>query len=294
MSLVLTERPIADRVPLWRLVLSARDGRAGAVLTVGSLLLILIGPMLAPFDPTAVNLAPSNQPPSALHLLGTDHLGRDVFSRFLWGGQSILMIPLMAVVLTYLTAGLLSLVAAYKGGWFDLLVSRFFELLMSLPALLKILILVAAFGPTTPVLVAAIALTNAPGASRVIRGAVLGETQADYVQAAQARGEAALSVVVREILPNILGPVSVDFALRITWGIIALSTLSFLGLGVQPPQADWGLMIQEARASLQKAPLVAIVPAIAIASLSIGLNLTADAVVRQFTGRSGAASGHGA
>jgi peptide/nickel transport system permease protein len=293
MSLVLAGAPGADRVPFWRKVIATRDGRVGAVLTAACLLLIGLGPLVAPFDPLAVNLAPSNQPPGAVHLLGTDHLGRDVLSRFLWGGRSILAIPLLAVILTYATAGLLSLVAAYKGGWIDLVTSRFFELLMSLPALLKILILVAAFGPTTPVLVAAIALTNAPGAARVIRGAVLAETQADYVQAAQARGEAALSVVVREILPNILGPVSVDFALRITWGIIALSTLSFLGLGVQPPEADWGLMIQEARASLQKAPLVAIVPAVAIASLSIGLNLTADAVVRLITDRTGSGRGHG-
>ena len=124
-----------------------------------------------------------------------------------------------------------------------------------------------------------------PGSSRVVRGAVLSQAGVDYVQAAQARGESAISVVIREILPNIIGPITVDFSLRITWGIIALSTLSFLGLGVQPPQPDWGLMIQEGRTSLQQAPLVAIVPAIGIACLSVGFNLAADAIIRHFDRR---------
>jgi peptide/nickel transport system permease protein len=149
-----------------------------------------------------------------------------------------------------------------------------------LPSLLKILLLVAAFGPSTPILVMAIAISNMPGSSRVVRGAVLSQAGVDYVQVAQARGESALSVVLFEILPNIAGPIAADFTLRITWGIISLSTLSFLGLGVQPPTPDWGLMIQEGRASLQQAPLVAIVPAVGIACLSVGFNLAADAIVR--------------
>lgn len=273
----------------WQEVLSSRDGRAGFVLIAAALALIALGPFVAPYAPTQI-IGGANRPPSFDHLLGTDHLGRDVFSRFLWGGRSIIAIPVIAVVLTYLTAGLLSLIASYKGGWFDLIVARVFEFLMSLPSLLKILMLVAAFGPSTPVLIAAIAISNMPGSSRVVRGAVLSQAGVDYVQAAQSRGEPALSVVIREILPNIVGPVAADFTLRITWGIIALSTLSFLGLGVQPPQPDWGLMIQEGRSSLRVAPLVAIVPAIGIACLSVGFNLAADAIVRHVSG--GQPGGH--
>jgi peptide/nickel transport system permease protein len=264
----------------WLRMLSARDGRFGFSLIIAMLALIIVGPLLAPYGPTEIRLAPANQGPSASHWLGTDHLGRDVLSRFLWGGRSIISIPIIAISITYATGGLLSLVASYKGGWFDLIVARIFEFLMSLPSLLKILLLVAAFGPSTPVLILAIAISNMPGSSRVVRGAVLSQAGVDCVQAAQARGESALSVVIREILPNILGPIAADFSLRITWGIISLSTLSFLGLGVQPPQPDWGLMIQEGRSSLQQAPLVAIVPAIAIACLSVGFNLAADAIVR--------------
>lgn len=267
----------------WIGILSSRDGRAGFVLIAIMLTLIATGPLLAPYAPTEIRLAPANSAPSWRHWLGTDHLGRDVLSRFLCGGQNIITIPVVAVTLTYLTAGLLSLVASYKGGLFDVAVARIFEFLMSLPSLLKILMLVAAFGPSTPILVIAIAISNMPGSSRVVRGAVLSQAGVDYVQAAQARGESAMSVVIREILPNIVGPIAADFTLRITWGIIALSTLSFLGLGVQPPQPDWGLMIQEGRTSLQQAPLVAIVPAIGIACLSVGFNLAADAIIKQLS-----------
>ena len=283
MSIAVEEVPVL-RHPAWRDMVASRDGGFGLFLIATMLLLIAAGPFLAPYSPTQIHLAPANQVPSLAHLLGTDHLGRDVLSRFLCGGRSIIAIPAIAVIAAYASAGLLSLVAAYKGGWLDLIVARIFEFLMSLPALLKILLLVAAFGPSTGVLIVAIAITNMPGASRVVRGAVLGQAGADYVQAAQARGESTLSVVIVEILPNILGPVAADFTLRITWGIISLSTLSFLGLGVQPPYPDWGLMIQEGRTSLQQAPLVAIVPAIAIACLSVGFNLGADAIVRHMGG----------
>lgn len=279
----LEETRHTKRRPAWQDVLTSRDGRTGFALITCTLLVIVFGPLVAPHAPTQI-LGAANSPPSFEHLLGTDHLGRDVFSRFLWGGRSIIAIPIVAVVLTYLTAGLISLIASYKGGWLDLVAARVFEFLMSLPSLLKILMLVAAFGPSTPVLIAAIAISNMPGSSRVVRGAVLSQAGVDYVQAAQARGESAFSVVIREILPNIVGPVAADFTLRITWGIIALSTLSFLGLGVQPPQPDWGLMIQEGRSSLRVAPLVAIVPAIGIACLSVGFNLAADAMVRHVSG----------
>jgi peptide/nickel transport system permease protein len=263
-------------------ILSSADGRAGFLLIGSMLALIAFGALFAPYSPTEIRLAPANSAPSLKHWLGADHLGRDVLSRFLWGGRTIISIPVIAVTLSYATAGLLSLVASYKGGLLDVVVARIFEFLMSLPSLLKILMLVAAFGPSTPVLIMAISISNMPGLSRVVRGAVLSQAGVDYVQAAQARGESAVSVVIREILPNIVGPITADFTLRITWGIIALSTLSFLGLGVQPPQPDWGLMIQEGRTSLQQAPLVAIVPALGIACLSVGFNLAADAIIKQF------------
>jgi peptide/nickel transport system permease protein len=282
-----SEDVVLVRRPAWREIISTRDGGVGCLLLTAMLVLILVGPLLAPYSPTELRLAPSNQAPTWAHPLGTDHLGRDVLSRFLWGGRAIIAIPVVAVLLTYATAGLLSFIAAYKGGWCDLVVSRCFEFLMSLPALLKILIMVATFGPSLAVLILSIAISNMPGATRIVRGAVLGQAGLDYVLAAQARGETALSVVIVEILPNILGPVAADFALRVTWGIIALSTLSFLGLGVQPPTPDWGLMIQEGRSSLQQAPLVAIVPAIAIACLSVGFNFVADALTRRFGAQAG-------
>ena len=275
--------PTAPRFE-WRQILANRDGKVGFVLTFVMVLIIAVGPFMAPYPPNAINLTAPNSPPSLLFLLGSDHLGRDVLSRVLCGGRSILLIPLVSVALAYSTAGLISIVAAYRGGWADIVISRICELLMSLPSLLKTLVLVAAFGPSVPVLIAAITISNMPGAARVARGAVMAQVGVDYILAAQARGEGTMSIVVREILPNIVGPVAADITLRVTWAIIALSTLSFLGLGVQPPGPDWGLMIQEARSTLQQAPLVAVVPACAIATLSIGLNFCADAVVRFISG----------
>ena len=266
---------------------AVREARIGLMLTFVIGFFILFGPLMAPFSPTDINLGPANSAPGLSHLLGTDHLGRDVLSRLLWGGQTIVVLPLLGVSAAYAVALPIAMVAAYKGGLSDVLVSRAFEIMMTLPGLIVTLLLVATFGPATKVLLAAIALASLPGAARVMRAAVLSQIGMDYISAAQARGETTLSIVLREIAPNILGTVSADFTLRMTWAILGLSTLSFLGLGVQPPTPDWGLMIQEARNSLQSAPLACLAPATAIALLSVGLSLTGDAIAHIFVGETG-------
>ena len=273
----------AARVSLLRQIFEQREGKVGLILTGVMLVVILLGPFVAPYSPTDINLAPANSGPDGAHWFGTDHLGRDILSRFLNGGQTIILFPLIAVTIAYALSGMITLMATYRGGLLDTCVNRGFELMMSLPGLLLTLILVAAFGPTTPVLILSIVIGNMPGTSWMVRGAVLGQLKLEYVQSAQLRGETTLTVVLKEILPNIAVPLMADFTLRITWGIIALSTLSFLGLGVQPPTPDWGLMIEEARSSLRQAPLAAIVPALGIVFLAIGLNLTADAIVNRYS-----------
>ncbi|MDI5930011.1 ABC transporter permease [Rhizobium leguminosarum] len=280
MTLVTHDQMQPRQQAILRRIFAHREGSFGLYLISVMLIVILLGPVFAPHSPTDIDLAPANSLPDAAHLLGTDHLGRDVLSRFLWGGRSIVSIPLLSVTLSYLTGGFLALLTTYKGGWGNLIVSRIFEVMMSLPGILTTLILVAAFGPKTEVLIISLMIGNMPGASRVVQSAVISQTGLEYVQAAQVRGETTFTIVTREILPNIALPIVADFTLRITWGVVALSTLSFLGLGVQPPTADWGLMILEGRASLREAPLVVIFPAIGIALLAIGLNLTADAVVK--------------
>lgn len=266
---------------------TVREARIGLTLTLVIGFIILFGPLMAPFTPTDINLGPANSGPGMTHLLGTDHLGRDVLSRLLWGGQTIVVLPLLGVSCAYAVALLIATVAAYKGGLTDVVVSRVFEIMMTLPGLIVTLLLVATFGPGTKVLLAAIAISSLPGAARVVRAAVLSQIGMDYISAAQARGETTLSIALREIAPNILGTVVADFTLRMTWAILGLSTLSFLGLGVQPPTPDWGLMIQEARSSLQSAPLACLAPAAAIALLSVGLSLTGDAIAHIFSGETG-------
>lgn len=259
-------------------LMTSAQGRYGLLLVSSVLALIICGPYFAPFDPTAVNLAPARAPISALHWLGTDGLGRDVFSRLLCGGQSIVVLPLVSVSIGYVLATSLTVYAAYKGGAIDSFVTRVFEILMAFPMLLKTLLFVAAFGAHTWVLVTSLIISTMPGANRVVRGVVLDEISRDYVWAAKTRGESLTYIIFSELIPNILGPIAADYSLRITWAIIALSTLSFLGLGVQPPTPDWGLMIQEARASLQENPWAAFVPALAIGALSLGFSFLADAI----------------
>ncbi|POA81641.1 peptide ABC transporter permease [Pseudomonas sp. FW305-E2] len=259
-------------------LMSSGQGRYGLILVSSVLALIIFGPYFAPFDPTAVNLAPARAPMSTVHWLGTDGLGRDVLSRLLCGGQSIVVLPLVSVSIGYVLAGSLTVYASYKGGAIDSLVTRIFEILMAFPTLLKTLLFVAAFGAHTWVLITSLVISTMPGANRVVRAVVLDEISRDYVWAAKTRGESLTYIIFSEIIPNILGPIAADYSLRITWAIIALSTLSFLGLGVQPPTPDWGLMIQEARASLQDNPWAALVPALAIGALSLGFSFLADAI----------------
>lgn len=275
--------PIAPS-PL-RLLLRTLEAKLGLALVCAVLLVILVGPFVAQYGPTTMNVAAPNSGPTAQNLLGADHLGRDVLSRLLLGGKNIIIIPLLSVTFAYVAAALLAIISTYKGGIADLLFGRAVEILQTLPGIFVTLLMVATFGPSTPVLVFAIAIASFPGAARVVRGAVLGQMGLDYISAAEARGENVVTIAIREIFPNIVETILADFTLRVTWAILGLSTLSFLGLGAQPPHPDWGLMIQEGRAFLQTAPLVVLAPAAALASLSIGLCLIGDALSRLQSGQ---------
>jgi peptide/nickel transport system permease protein len=262
---------------LWASVVRSKQGRFGVALVGLMLAVIAFGRFIAPYDPSATGVGPPDVGPSGQHLLGTDALGRDVLSRLLTGGDQIIVIPVAAVLLAYAIGGSLGFAAAYRGGRVDSGITRLFNVLMAMPTFLLVLVTIAAVGPSFGVLVLVITLADLPRVGRIVRGLVLGQATTDYVTAARARGERAWSVFGREIAPNIVGPAVSDLALRVTYGIIVLATLSFLGLGTQPPEPDWSLMIQEGRASITAAPLGVIAPATAIALLSVGFNLIADA-----------------
>lgn len=284
-----TPAPPVDAVPqgkppsMIRSLLKSPKGLFGLILLGLLLVIIFVGPRFAPYSPEQIATGKPLSGPSAAHWMGTDKLGRDVFSRWLYGGESVILSPLIAVALALLIGGFLGLLGAYRGGALDALISRVFDVFIILPPLVVILVLIAGFGSSTPVLIMVVALVFAPRMGRVIRGAAQSVVTSDYVAAAQARGERTSAILVREIVPNIAGPTIADTALRITYAIIFISTLNFLGLGLQPPSSDWGLMVAEYRGFLSVQPWATIWPAVGIAALSVAFNLIADAMSDHIT-----------
>ena len=262
----------------WREVIALRRGLVGIVICALLVLLVFVGPLIAPFPSTKIGAGPIAAGPSSAHLFGTDKLGRDVFSRVLCGGLSVLVLPLLANLIATLIGGVLGIWGAYAGGRIDTLITRSFDVLLALPPLLMVLVIIAGFGSSSGVILIAMGLFFIPRAGRVLRGAAQRVVTEDYVAASEALGERTSSILWRDILPNMLSPTIADFALRTTYGIIFVATLSFLGLGTQPPKADWGLMVAENRSLLTSNTMAVLGPIFAISLLAIGINLIADAI----------------
>jgi len=266
-----------------------RSTGIGPTAWVGVGLLILaasigiFGRYLAPYPPDEIFGSPFAGP-SGGHKLGLDFAGRDVWSRFLSGGHTAIAVALVGTLIGFVAGCSLGLVSAYRRGWVDEVIGRTTELALAFPALILSLLLLAAFGTSLSLVVLAIAVTTAPGVARIARAAALEVVDLPYVEAARARGERAGYVMAVEILPSVRGPLLVDFGLRLTAAILLVAALSFVGLGLQPPAADWGLMIGENRIGLTVEPWPVLVPAGGIAALTIGINLIIDGIGRR-TGR---------
>jgi len=240
-------------------------------------MIAILAPVLAPYEPNDITGA-FKAPPSSAHIMGTDYLGRDVFSRLLFGSRPILVLAPLSV-LCAVTAGIaLGLSSGYWGGRVDDLIMRFLDALMAFPTLLLYMIIIAAVGASAINVVVAIAIGGTPGIARVVRSLVLDVRNREFVQEARLRGESPLYVMFREILPNCLGPVIVDACLRIGYAAFSIGTLGFLGLGLPPPDPDWGRMVAEGRQHLTTAPWIVLFPSLAISTLVVGLNLFADGV----------------
>jgi len=261
----------------------SRQGQFGIVLGLAIVGLVLAGPHLAPYDPNSINVGPPLAPPSSQFLFGTDNLGRDVFSRFLHGGRNLLLIPVASVLLALLIGGLPGMLAGYRGGWTDIACSRLFDALMTLPPLLIVLVVIDAAGASDLVLIVTVGVVFAPRVGRVARGAVQGVVTMSYVAAAEARGESVVAILIREIAPNIAGPMIADIALRVSYGVIFVATLNFLGLGAQPPSPDWGLSVASSRVFLSAQPIATLAPAVAIAAVAVAFNLCADTLSKHLT-----------
>src|SRR5438309_1324922 len=228
-------------------------GRAGLILLALVVGLALIGPLFAPHALDEPIGLPYNGPSSAAPL-GTDELGRDVLSRVLWGGRSVLVLAGIATAIAYAGGLFVGLLAGYTRSLLDPILMRSADVLLSFPALLFLLVLVAGAGTSNATLVIGVAVIQMPQIARIIRSATLAQSTRGFVEAAVARGESTVAILRRELLPNIVGPISADLGLRFTYSIILVASLNFFGLGLQPPSADWALMISENRSGLTLNP----------------------------------------
>jgi peptide/nickel transport system permease protein len=264
-----------------------RIGLLIVLLLVGA---ALIGPLFAPHAPADFAGAPYEKP-SGTVLLGTDNLGRDVLSRFLWGGRSILGLSAAATAIGLALGALIGLVAAYSRSLLDDVLMRGMDVILAFPSIVLALVAVATVGPKLWLIVLVVGLTTMPRVARVTRGASLEIVERDYVHAAEAMGESRLKILAGEILPNVTSPLMVEASLRLTFSIGLIAGLSFLGFGLQPPAADWGLMINENRQGLTVQPWGVVMPVLAIALLTIGTSLIGDGISRASAGidRGGAA-----
>jgi len=250
---------------------------AGLVLLLVFLLCALLAPLLAPHDPAQLNLGARLTPPSAAHWFGTDELGRDVLSRTLYGARVSLTVA-FAVVALSLTAGLvLGLLAGFYGGWLDTVINLYLtNAFLALPGILLAVAFVAFLGPSLFNLIFALALAAWVNYARLVRAQVMAVKQREFVQAARSLGAGDLRLMLRHILPNILQPLLVQAAIGMAAAVLAEATLSFLGLGVQPPTATWGAMLNDARSHLFESPYLIFFPAAAVALCVLAFNLVGD------------------
>jgi peptide/nickel transport system permease protein len=264
------------------LAAALRQGRTriGIALTAALVLVALVGPLVAPYGPEELVAAPN----SSAGLLGTDYLGRDVLTRVLHGGASVLWMAVSAATIAVFFGLWIGLVAAYSRSWLDGLLMRGMDVLLAFPNIVFVLVVVSMIGPESWLIVGSVAIAHTPGIARIVRASALGVVRREFVEAAEVLGVPRRRILFREILPNITTPLLVEYGFRLTWAIMLIAALSFLGLGVQPPNADWGLMINENRVGVAVQPLAVAVPALCIAVFTVGTNLISEGLARALAG----------
>ena len=272
----------AEVATRWRIAPSAWIGIA--VVTFW-LIVALLGPAVAPFAESDIITDESFAPAGVSGLLGSDYLGRDVLSRVLYGARMTMGLALITTLLSFSVGIALGFTAAVSGGWADSVLSRINDAIMAFPSIILALIIIASLGTSLPVVVMTVAAIDATRVFRLSRALALDVAVMDFVDVARARGEGLLWITLREILPNTLPPLAAEFGLRFTFAILFISALSFLGLGVQPPAADWGVMVRENLQGLLLGSTAALIPACAVASLTVGINLLVDWFLRSTGGQ---------
>ena len=273
----------------WRRVLSGGT-LFGAVIVLAVAAMALLAPWLAPHDPNTTNLRMRNAPPSAQHLLGTDGLGRDLTSRVMWGARVSLRVGLVSVAVGLGFGVLLGLVGGYFGGRIDDVINAAMDFLLAFPAILLAIAIVAALGPGLNQVMIAVGIAILPNFARVTRSAVLSVRNLDYVTAARSLGASHLRIIAHHVLPNVLTPIVVLATLNAAFAIIMEAGLSFLGIGVQPPDATWGSILSEGRTSIQNAPWITMSAGVAISLTVLGLNMLGDGLRDLLDPRTGRAA----
>ena len=258
------------------LLTESKPALIGAGLVLFWVLAAVLAPVIAPYSPNANDMAALAHPtPSSTHWLGTDHLGRDVLSRVLWGARTVLTVAPLAVLGAALLGSLLGLTAGYYRGWTDLAVVRACDIVLSFPVIILYMIILAHFGSSALNIIAVLTLTKAPIIARIVRGLTIELREREYVAAARLRGESPLYIMLVEILPNARGPLIVDMCLRTGYNVVIIGALGFLGIGLPPPDPDWGGMVKDTYGMMSVWPHMALFPCAAISSLVIGFNLLA-------------------
>ncbi|GAB1400375.1 ABC transporter permease [Aminivibrio sp.] len=248
----------------------------GLIIIIGYIGVALFAPLLAPHDPIDQNLSKSFAPLSAENPLGCDEFGRDILSRIIFGARTSLIIQVFSVLIALVTGVFLGAVGGYFGGWLDEGIMRVMDILLAFPGILLALAIVAVLGPDLKNLIIAIGIYSIPQFARITRGSVITVKQSEYVTAARAIGESHFVTIMRYVLPNAISPIIIQTTLRMATVLLTAAGLGFLGLGVQPPQPEWGTMLSTARMYLRSAPLVAVFPGVSIMIVVLGFNFLGD------------------
>lgn len=253
---------------------------AAAIVLLAYVLIAALAPVLSPYSPTEIFVGSPFEPPSNLYLLGTDNLGRDVLSRVLYGSRTILLTAGSAAALSAIIGGFIGMLLGYRGGLVDEIAMRGLEIVMSIPSIIFALLIVGILGASAPLVAVTVGLLSVPNVTRVVRAATQSVVAEEFVLAARARGESSLSIVLREILPNVAGTLIVEFSIRTGYAILFIGGLGFLGFGAEPPTPDWGLMVNEGRGMIDASVWPVAAPAICMAVLVTAINLFTDGIIR--------------
>jgi peptide/nickel transport system permease protein len=285
MSMAIEQSPIRTRDASaknvkrrkWARILRSPTAMVGLFLVSFWVLSALLAPILPLYSPTEQDVTAMIDPtPSVTHWLGTDILGRDQLSRLIFGARTVLTVAPLSVAVAMIVGIAMGMVAGYYGGWIDAVISRFSDVILAFPVLVLYVSLIANIGPSIINIVIATTIASAPGIGRITRGLVIGLKQQEYIAAARLRGESTLFIMLVELLPNCRSMLIVDACLRIGYTIITIGILGFLGLGLPPPNPDWGGMVKESTTVLNVWPIMSLAPSFAIVSLVLGFNLLAD------------------